>query len=167
MKLALLLVAALPLLAQEPAAVAQPSGSSTFYAAGVSGLAQTSPKPTGWLVVATEVNKTADVWSLSETDYTYVSGKIQSSVRTGLATSVSIGSMKLPTGMKLYGLADAGVATTGSASSGAYAGGFVAIIPVTKFAIKFNFVPSIRVIRTAAGGTQLVWGLGLGKGGSK
>lgn len=136
-----------------------PALAQTFYGAGVSLIAQSSPKPSGWAVVATEVNQKQALWSFSETDLTTAAIRngllaVQSSARTGIATTLrSFGKWTL------YGLADGGVATVGTATGGAYAGGGLLVIPVKAI----NLLLGVRILKTSVGGTQSIIEIGFGK----
>ena len=89
-------------------------------------------------------------------DFTLVAGKVQSSVRTGIATPLrTIGTVTI------YGLGDAGTSTTGSASGSAFAGGGIAIIPVGRKGLQA--VAGVRILKTAVGGTQTLVEIGFGK----
>jgi hypothetical protein len=128
----------------------------SFYGAGMSALPQSSPKPSGWAVLAKSLDSKAQVYSFTETDYTYTPKEIQSSVRTGLATPLrTIGKVVI------YGVGDAGVATTGSASGSAFAGGAVALIPLPKNSMML--VVGYRALKTALGDTQQLIEIGLGR----
>lgn len=132
------------------------SESKTFYAAGATMLPQTRPQPTGWAIIATEINTNNKIYSFSETDYTMVKGNVISSARTGLATPLrSFG------GITIYGLGDAGVATGGSVASAAYSGGGFVLIPVKQTG--WNVIIGVRVLKTSIGGTQTYAELGIGK----
>ena len=131
---------------------------STFLAGGVTLLPGTTPKPTGWFAVATEVNKTQKLYSISETDYSLVTsgGKLslQTSARSGLATP-----LRAFGNVTVYGLVDAGIATTGVSTGGAYAGGGFALIPYKKFYI----VVGARYLHAATSGSTALIELGVGK----
>ena len=161
-----LFLAALPLLAQTAPSVPTPgapaqstSATSTFYAVGVSGLAQTSPKPSVWGAFAVPAKST---WAITEVDVNYIkSGKqIQPSVRSGVATECSIGQVKL------FCWGAAGVATTGSATTGAYSGGIIWLRPVSPSS-KLKWIVAARALKTAATGAQFILSVGLGTGGMK
>lgn len=153
MKPFLLLLAALPAFCQTPDATP-----TTFYAFGVSALTQSSPKPTGWVVVAHLIQKSAQLWSFSESDYTYakLTKQVQSSVRTGIATPLR----KFGT-VTVYGLGDGGVASTGTSAGFAVAGGLCAPIDLGRKS-GFQFVPGWRLLHTATGGTQNIVEFGIG-----
>lgn len=163
---ALSMLLCLPLCAQSTTP-ANTTDTVTFYGAGLTVQAQSSPKPSGWAVVATEINKSAQLYSLSESDFLSVNGRIQSSVRTGFAVPISVSNVKLPWNATLYGLFDGGVATNGTASGLAYSGGAVALIPVTMGSTKLDVILGVRVLKTNTGGTQLEAEIGFGKGGAK
>lgn len=143
-------------LAQSTPPTQAASPGSTFYGAGITGMAQTSPKVSGFFVVATELSKSAQIWSFSESDAILVAGKIQTSTRTGFATPLR----KVSTAT-VYALADGGVATNGTAAGGAYAGGAIVSIPLPR---GFFVFPGFRYIHSAVGGTQVTIGFGIGKG---
>ena len=123
-RISLIFVIALPLLAQSTPPVSAPGAASAqpgsaFYGVGIIGSATTQPKPSGFLVVATEISQSAQIWSFSETDAILVANhKIQTSARTGLATP-----MRKFGAAQLFLLGDAGVASTGTNTGGAFAGG--------------------------------------------
>lgn len=128
---------------------------STFYGAGIVGQAQTSPRPSGFFIVATELSKSAQIWSFSESDFLVVGRKIQTSTRTGIATP-----LRKIASATLFAIGDGGVATTGTATSGAYAGGAILSIPLPKQLFIF---PGFRYIHSGAGGTQVTIGFGIGR----
>lgn len=130
------------------------TSATTFVAAGVTLLPQTQPHPTGWAVVATEVSTSAQIYSFSETDYSLVNGKFQTSARTGLATP-----LRKFGGMTLYGLGDAGMVTTGVNTGAAYAGGGVLVIPSGKF----DVIVGIREVHTSINGNATLIEVGFGK----
>lgn len=140
-------------LAQSTPSAAQPS--SAFYGVGVTGFATTQPKESGFLVVATEISQSAQIWSLSETDAILLANhKLQTSARTGLATP-----MRKFGAAELFLLGDAGVASSGTNTGGAYAGGAILTIP---FKSKYVVFPGFRYLHTATGGSQLTIGIGIG-----
>lgn len=132
------------------------SSSATFLAAGLTVPSVGSPKDySGWLAVVTPLIKTEKIYSISETDYTNVSGKITSSVRSGIATYLrSFGKVDL------YALGDAGVATNGSVSGSAYSGGGIALFP-TKWKSIYG-VFGVRFLKTTTDQETLVE-IGIGK----
>ena len=127
---------------------------TTFIAGGVSLLPTTVPHPTGWFAVVTEVSTSQQIYSISETDYTLVGHKFQTSARTGAAVFLR----KIGT-MSLYGLVDAGVATTGTNAGAAYAGGGVVVIPSGPI----DVIIGVRELHTAVGGNTTLIEVGLGK----
>ena len=151
---------ALPLLAQSTPPVSAPGAASAqpgsaFYGVGIIGSATTQPKPSGFLVVATEISQSAQIWSFSETDAILVANhKIQTSARTGLATP-----MRKFGAAQLFLLGDAGVASTGTNTGGAFAGGAILTIP---FKSKYVVFPGFRYLHTSTGGSQLTIGVGIG-----
>lgn len=132
------------------------TSATTFVAGGVSLLPQTSPKPTGWAVVATTISASQQIYSFSETDYAVVGGKVATSARTGLATFLR----KWGT-VSIYGLADAGIATTGSATGIAYAGGGFARIPFNTTG--WDVIIGVRELHTTVGRNTTVIEVGVGK----
>lgn len=151
-----LLIAATSLYGQSTDKVASRTTNTTFYAAGVSALPQTKPEPTGWAVIATEINTKNQIYSFSETDYTLSNGKLVSSARTGLATPLrSFGAFTL------YGLGDAGVATTGTSTGSAFAGGGFVLIPIKKSG--WDLLVGARVLKTMVGGSQAYMEVGIGR----
>jgi hypothetical protein len=163
MRFCVLLVAFVASLGAQTATPAQPvTGSRNFYAAGVNFFASTQPKPSGWGAVAVELTKNVPAWEITETDVNYVSGTKQlvSSVRTGMATQCSIGQFKL------YCYGALGVATTGSATTGAYSGGFIYAHPI-KAGSKLDMIFAARALKTAATGPEFLISIGLGTGGVK
>ena|SRR5579883_1768567 len=133
-----------------------PLTAQTFYGAGLTLFPQSSPKPSAWFITATNISKTQDVWSFSETDAIVVNKHIVTSARTGMATGLrSFGKWKL------FGLANAGVATDGVATSGAYAGGGVLTVPFLHNE-RLKIILGTRVIRSAVGGTEVTYNVGFG-----
>lgn len=136
-------------------AAAPSSAGSTFYAVGLNGFPQTSPKPTGMFLAAVQVSAKAQVWSFNETDFTLVNKKVVTSVRSGMYTPLrSIGTAEVGF------VGDAGVATNGMSSVGAYAGGLALRIPLGK---GFMFFPGFRVLKSAITGNVVVWGIAVGR----
>lgn len=129
---------------------------ATFFSGGLTVPSQGSPKNySGWLAVVTPVVKSQRIYSISETDYTDVGGKITSSVRSGVATYLrSFGKVDL------YGLGDAGVATNGSTSGAAYSGGGVVLIP-TRWKSVYGVV-GVRFLKTNTN-TETLLEVGIGK----
>ena len=129
--------------------------SPAFYGLGTSMMPQSSPKATGWAAMAYLVNSSAKLYSFSEIDYSLASDhKLQTSVRTGVATLMrSFGKIGL------YGIGDAGVATTGGATGGAFSGGGVLLIPLGQ---KTRLLIGVRVLKTALGDTQQYVEIGFG-----
>ncbi|HLG97123.1 MAG TPA: hypothetical protein VKX49_12495 [Bryobacteraceae bacterium] len=133
-----------------------PAAAQTFYGAGITLLPQSSPKPSAWFVAATNISKTQDVWSFSETDAVLVNKRIVTSARTGIATGLrSFGPWKL------FALANAGVATNGGATSGAYAGGGVLTGPFPHSS-RLKTILGTRIIRSGVGGTTVTYNIGFG-----
>lgn len=132
------------------------SSAATFLAGGVTIPSAGSPKDyTGWIAVVTPLIKTQKIYSISETDYTDVSGKITSSVRSGIATYLrSFGKVDL------YGLGDAGIATNGSTSGAAYSGGGIALFP-TKWKTIYGVV-GVRFLKTTTD-QETLFEIGIGK----
>lgn len=128
----------------------------SFFGAGFSSLPQSSPKPSGWAAVSILANKAAQVFSFSEMDFTPAGKRVQTSVRTGMATPLrSIGNVQI------YGLADAGTATVGTSSGSAFSGGGIALVPVGPKGWQMVF--GVRVLKTAVGGSQSVIEFGFGR----
>ena len=106
------------------------------------------------------------VYSISELDFTVVGNilkkqpvTVQTSARTGAAVWLrSFGQFNL------FGLANAGVATTGTNSSGAFAGGGMLTFP-TRWKALYGTI-GIRILSSSVGGTQtliesgIIWGNG-------
>ena len=136
-------------------------GSKTFYAIGMSLLPQSSPKPCGWAAVVTPLSTNQKIYSISETDFTFVraasalvSYNVQTSVRTGVAVWLrSFGQANL------YALGDGGMATTGVLSSGAASGGGFVTLPIRGILA----VIGARVLKTIAG-TQTFGEIGIAWG---
>lgn len=152
--IATLLIAAGFAAAQTSAAA--PATGGTFYGvfAQMNAQTPTHPQPTGGWVVATEISASQGIWSFNETDFTLVGGKIQTSPRTG-------GSLHMRDfGVcQLYALVDGGLATTGSATGSAFAGGGFVACP-TKFDLLW-FEAGYRVLHTSIGGTSQYIEIGL------
>ena len=134
-----------------------------WYGTGLSALPQSSPKPSGWAAYATCINTKAQLYSISELDYTAVPQPhgptiLQSSIRTGFATP-----LRTFGPVTLYALADAGTATVGVGASGAYAGGGVLVIPLPH-PRDFTILIGIRSLHTNMGGTQQFVEIGFGWG---
>lgn len=136
----------------------------SFYAAGVSLLPQTSPKPTGWAAAIITANATQRLYSISEIDFTVVGdilhgrpAAVQTSARTGAAVWLrSFGQVDL------YTLGDLGAATTGANSSGAGAIGAIVTFPTRSSTI--HGAVGVRVLKTAIASQTLVeigivWGI--------
>ncbi len=144
----ILLLATLPLAAQ-----------SSFFGAGVTLLAQPSPKPTGWAALAMQANQKARVYSYTALLMTPAGTHpraIQTSVMTGVLTPLrSFGSVDLD----MFG--SAGVATGTGSSGSAWSGGGMLIIPLRT--TSYKLLTGIRVLQTAAGGTQKMIEIGFGK----
>lgn len=137
----------------------------TFYAAGLSLLPQSSPKPSGFAAAVIPVSTTQKVYSISEIDFTATrtaSGvySVQTSARTGAAVF-----MRAFGKLNLYGLGDAGAATTGTNSGGALAGGGIATWP-TRWKGVYG-AAGVRVLKTSIGGTQTLVEIGIMWGGAK
>ena len=140
-----------------------PSPSKTFYAVGMSFLPQSSPKPSGWAAVVTPISSAQKIYSISETDFTFVRTvsasvlpgfSVQTSVRTGFAVWLrAFGSANL------YALGDGGMATTGAVSSAAASGGGFVTFPVRGILA----VIGARVLKTVAG-TQTYGEIGVAWG---
>jgi hypothetical protein len=89
-------------------------------------------------------------------DFTPAGKRLQTSVRTGMATPIrSIGQVQI------YGLADAGTATVGTSSGSAFSGGGVALVPMGSKG--WQMVLGVRVLKTAVGGSQSFLEIGLGR----
>jgi hypothetical protein len=161
MKLFLLAFAAVCVLAQSsPSPAPAEANSPIFYGLFASAQPSTQPKPCGSAVLAIMMNQKAKLYSFTSVDFTPTGkhpGTIQTSVSTGAATPLrSFGSVTL------YGLGTAGVATGSGSSSGAYSGGGLLSFPVKKgSAYRYNI--GVRVLKTAAGGTQQMIELGFGR----
>ena len=123
----------------------------TFWGAGFQALTSTSPKPSGWAAVAVEVSAGQHIFSFNETDFTVVRSPtsgfvLQTSARSGLATP-----LRTFSSVTFYALADAGVATTGINSGGAYSGGGLAVVPIKK--TSWSAVVGYRLLKTSIAGT--------------
>ena len=137
----------------------------SFYGAGLSLYPQTSPKPTGWAAAMVTMSAPQRVYSISEIDFTATrtaSGvySVQTSARTGAAVF-----MRAFGKLNLYGLGDAGAATTGTNSGGALAGGGIATWP-TRWKGVYG-AAGVRVLKTSIGGTQTLVEIGIMWGGAK
>lgn len=134
----------------------------SFYAAGISLLPQSSPKPTGWAAAIVTVNANQKVYSISEVDFTVVKNgalyNVQTAARTGIATW-----LRAFGPVNLYGLADAGAATSGTTSSGAFAGGGMLVFPINK---QIGGTVGARVLKTNLG-SQVIAEMGIVFGGGK
>lgn len=143
-----------------PVTAPTPASPSVFYGLGVSAQPQSSPKPTGNAFLAILANEKARIYSFTAMDFAPTLNNprsIQTSISTGAATPLrSFGSVTL------YGLGTAGVATGGGSSSGAFSGGGLLSIPIHKGSA-FKILLAVRVLKTAAGGTQQLIGLGFGR----
>jgi hypothetical protein len=147
---------------ETPARPASTTNTGNFYAGGINFLPQSSPKPSVWGAIAIQTSKTTPLWQINETDINYVSSTktLQSSVRAGMATRCSVAEWSL------FCWGAAGVATTGSTTTGAYSGGLIWLHPVTAGS-KLNVVVAARALKTAATGPQFLLSVGLGSGGVK
>ena len=137
-----------------------PARGQTFFAAGISGFAQSSPKPTGWYAVAVQLNKSSQTFSYTETDVLFAKTNHFAPVttpQTGLLTS-----MKQIGPISLYALATAGAAVSTSATTAAYAGGGFFLVPLpTKKKISALF--GLKILSSSTTGTMRVWYVGLEK----
>lgn len=123
---------------------------------------QSSPKPSAWGAIAIEASKGTPIWSITETDFTYISStkKIQPSIRSGAATKCSLGQITL------FCWGAAGVATTGTTTTGAYSGGIIWLHPV-KTGSNIDMIFAGRALKTAATGPQFIISVGFGGGVAK
>lgn len=145
MRLALLLLA-LPLAAQ------------SFYAAGVSILPSTRPEPTPWTVVATPASKGGAVWSISGNNYGITKTKqFQSTAWTALATPATT----VVKGLKIFILAGAGAAVSGTNAGYSITGGTVAYYALGSSA--WGIVGGYLVEKTSIGGTDTRGTIGIGR----
>lgn len=140
--------------------VASAAGQS-FWGCGLSAFSSTRPHPSGWCAGALLANQKAQLWNVSELDFLPVrptsgGSLIQTSVEEGLATP-----LKQYGSVQIFGLAAAGMATTGANSGAAFSGGGVAIIPLNKHG--WILIPAIRVLKSAVGTTQALIQLGFGR----
>ena len=138
-----------------------PAFGQSFYAAGVSALPQSSPKPAGWTAVAVPTNATQSIWSISGLDYSVTSAhKIQSVAWSAVATpaTTKLGSFKF------FVLAGAGGATTATNAGYAITGGTMGILPLGKYGA---LVGGWTVEKTSVGGlnnyAKLGWGMSFNK----
>ncbi len=127
---------------------------------------QSSPKPTGFAAAVIQVSKTQRIYSISEVDFTLVTGtgkkipSIQTSARTGVAVW-----LRAFGPVNLYTMADGGAATTGANSSGALAGGGMITWPTRWPGVLGT--AGVRVIKTALSSSQAVVEIGIVWGGGK
>lgn len=131
-------------------ATTPPATPQTWVGAGIS----YGPHWQGWASFATLVNKTTQAYSYTTMDFTpRTSSVTQSSMRTGLATPI----FKFGNAI-LFGLADVGVASAGTTTTGALSGRGMLIIPIGKWTI------SIGGGALKAGSvSQIIWELGPGR----
>ncbi len=127
----------------------------SFYAAGVSALPQSSPKPTGWSAVCVKASNS--VWSISGLDYSIADRKIQQVAWSAIATEARTAGSIL-----IFVLAGGGASTTGTASGYAVTGGTLGYVPIGKTGKFGAFVLGWTVQRTNVG-TQNFAKFGWGK----
>lgn len=139
---------------------ALPLGAQTFYGFAASALTSGHQQWTGSAVIATQLQKSQQIWSFSETDWIYAAPagqstrRLVSSVRTGLATQLRCFGTAC-----LYGLADAGASSNGTTSGAAYAGGGVLLIPIKN---RLQLIFGARLIKSNVSNTQATISVGLG-----
>lgn len=144
-----------PLLPDPPTAAP-----SIFFGAAVSAQPQSSPKPQGSVFLAVSMSQKQRVYNYSQLIFSPAAGgKLQTSVLTGVAPYIrSIGICDL------YGQGTGGVATSGGSASGAFAGGGLLSIPIGDKSKGWRAIVSVQVLKTAAGGTEQLIGIGIGIG---
>lgn len=158
-------LATVPTPTTPPSTVAQSeSDAQSFFFAGLIAQPSTAPHPTGGIGYAAPMNKNQGVYAIAETDLTIVrgggSGKymLQNQARAGIA----IFTRRIWIA-DIFVLGDAGVSSTGSATSGAYAGGAIAKFPL-RAGSKFCGLVGFRIVKSAtANGTQTYLTLGVGR----
>ena len=129
-------------------------------AAGMAWNEAASPQLNGWATYARLIGK--GVYSLSTYDISPVKiegstiPSLQAQLRTGIAIY-----MRQFGRLSIYGLGDAGIATTGDTTGGSFGGGGLGIVTLGKGWCVF--VP-IRLMRNNVTGTQVVYELGVGWG---
>lgn len=132
---------------------APPTG---FYAAGIAALPQTSPKPSGWAIAATQISKANSTWLIAGNDYVLLKGAVTPVSFVGTAIEV-----KALTFGTLMGYAGAGGATLPGSTTGAFEGGGAL---VGKFSAKssLSWLAGVVEIKANGGGSQTVVHVGIG-----
>jgi hypothetical protein len=136
-------------------------GQGSFYALGMSGLPQSSPKPTGWGALAIQASAKYQVWSISGIDFSLV-GKplaVQTSAWTGIATP-----LRTFGPFTFYALGAGGAATVGTASGRSLTGGMIAYAAWAP-GHWYSHAPNIfgyAIENSTVGGTQNLIKLGYG-----
>ena len=144
-----------------PAAPAAPTpqpviNAPNFYGMGVSLLPQSSPKPTGWAVLAIEANAKQSIWSFSELDFNLVKNQVQTAALTGIGTPLrTIGNVTI------FAIGAGGASTVGSTSGGAISGGAIVHIPL-KGGVDGAILFGYEALKTSNGGTQQMVKFGWG-----
>lgn len=144
-----------------PAAPAAPTpqpviNAPNFYGMGVSLLPQSSPKPTGWAVLAVEANAKQSIWSFSELDFNLVKNQVQTAALTGIGTPLrTIGNVTI------FAIGAGGASTVGSTSGGAISGGAIVHIPL-KGGVDGAILFGYEALKTSNGGTQQIVKFGWG-----
>jgi hypothetical protein len=160
MKLILLAAFSLPLLAQSPPAPT-PANTPVFYGLFAAAQPSTTPKPSGSAVLALMMNEKAKLYSFTCLDFV-PTGKHPQSVQTSVSTGAATPLRTFGT-VTIYGLGTAGVATGTGSSSGAYSGGGLISIPIKSKLNGLLVLVGVRVLKTAAGGTQQQIEVGFGR----
>ncbi len=134
---------------------------SKFYATFANFQTISHPELTGGAAIAIPLDQKQENYSFTTYDVTPRLIKnqfsIQTSVRTGIATSIKdIGPCRI------FALVDGGYATTGESGSGAIGGGFTAVCPMFKLP-SWKLLGGARIIKTAEPGSPKSYQLGFGR----
>lgn len=133
----------------------------SFFAAGASFQASSQPKSTGWAISATEVSKSAQLWSISGVDFSTVrSGSGPWTIQTTAWTAGATPLRKFGL-IQTYALAGLGGASTGTNAGYAITGGFIGTIPIKKMLLLFGYA----VEKSSIGGSQNLVKIGFGGSG--
>jgi hypothetical protein len=140
------------------ATLAQTQAPKNFAAAGFG--YNPAASPDGWLAYATLLTDKGPIYNYSEITITSASVKAgqfkaQTAITTGVATTV-----KTYGPLTIFGLANAGMATTGSTIGGAFAGGGVAVWKIKNSV--WSIVIGAQVLKTTAN-TQVLASIGVGR----
>ena len=136
-----------------------PATSLQVWGAGITLLPQTSPKPTGNAFAATFSTLKGSLIQITEVDFAYIrsSKTIQTSIVANAATPVTI------LGHVVYAFMGAGGATGASSSAAFAGGGFMPIALKRGWWQVDHIFPGVKVLHTAAGGSQLMVFVDFGK----